>query len=789
MSDLDQLKKNLVYKMKAQDIGLASWKGSHGKPQKMFIPTKDYLLNSASKLQDEIQKRNEMMEEYIEEQRTPIIRYDEYGDPIVDADGKPVEYRFHAIDPPDLNLTPLRINFYDPKDDRVIDANIDKNQQLHILKNKDNILNDTNEYINNKIQDATYDINIFNKQLDNIDIAINEITANLKIVYDTPKLENRKKLRKEMMGTIKSLKKDKEELIDTITVVKDNITNLTLSKETFKTDIEDITSKIKNELKNNEQKVKAYQEELSSLNSGQLNTYKNFDETDEEYLERLQRMGDMPFADRNTQEKAYIRLKDKLRDNLKLIIRNNAVINQVTNFIYKDEPDLLNDIIKYFPGFQEYFIKKFGENNEKINFKDIVNEILLYIKKATDPDVLSGRVPLPENQLVEYMGRNLAPTAASSARSSRRPSYASESDLILPSQQESYASLYQPSARDSVDSLVEELDRDYADAMAGLASASTSASTSASAQNAGDGIQKELLDNYTILRLCKLNPEPSKDKNIYIRMVEYVEPYETYTTEGDEIKIPGRDRPMFFYSKTGDRGSFIQVKGTAIYKIISKELDVSLDKIKQFLKVQKATNITINDITAKFKLLGLRFTRKKPYEVGVINEVKNINLLGLGVKQSDDLPEKVQFGKNILFLKKLFLKNILSIQNKHNVKINGFNNVHVSDNFVKIIMNLINNINFNNNDLQNLSSNERLLLDNLLMLSELNKQFVTGSSTDSLNKLKKDYEILIGEIESGNNNDLLKKKLYHILMKLTHFGAIGFPYAIKHYKEIIKEYF
>ena len=373
MSDLDQLKKNLVYKMKAQDIGLASWKGSHGKPQKMFIPTKDYLLNSASKLQDEIQKRNEMMEEYIEEQRTPIIRYDEYGDPIVDADGKPVEYRFHAIDPPDLNLTPLRINFYDPKDDRVIDANIDKNQQLHILKNKDNILNDTNEYINNKIQDATYDINIFNKQLDNIDIAINEITANLKIVYDTPKLENRKKLRKEMMGTIKSLKKDKEELIDTITVVKDNITNLTLSKETFKTDIEDITSKIKNELKNNEQKVKAYQEELSSLNSGQLNTYKNFDETDEEYLERLQRMGDMPFADRNTQEKAYIRLKDKLRDNLKLIIRNNAVINQVTNFIYKDEPDLLNDIIKYFPGFQEYFIKKFGENNEKINFKDIVN--------------------------------------------------------------------------------------------------------------------------------------------------------------------------------------------------------------------------------------------------------------------------------------------------------------------------------------------------------------------------------------------------------------------------------
>jgi hypothetical protein len=75
------------------------------------------------------------------------------------------------------------------------------------------------------------------------------------------------------------------------------------------------------------------------------------------------------------------------------------------------------------------------------------------------------------------------------------------------------------------------------------------------------------------------------------------------------------------------------------------------------------------------------------------------------------------------------------------------------------------------------------------MLSELNKQFVTGSSTDSLNKLKKDYEVLIGEIQAGNNNDLLKKKLYHLLMKLVHFRALGFPTAIKHYKEIIKEYF
>jgi hypothetical protein len=194
---------------------------------------------------------------------------------------------------------------------------------------------------------------------------------------------------------------------------------------------------------------------------------------------------------------------------------------------------------------------------------------------------------------------------------------------------------------------------------------------------------------------------------------------------------------------------------------------------------------TKEDISNFFSTKGLLPTLSGPPRILKTQPL----VIGYGIKQSSDLPEKVNFGSNILFLKKLFLKNILSIQNKHNTKINGFNNVHVSDNFVKIIMNLLKNIDFTNSDLQNLSNGERLLLDNLLMLSELNKKFVTGSSTSSLNQLKKDYEILIGEIEAGNNNDLLKKKLYNLLMKMVHFGALSQIQARKHYKEILKSHF
>ena len=768
MSDLEQLKKNLVYKMKAQDIGLASWKGSHGKPQKMFIPTKDYLLNSASKQQDEIQKRNEMMEEYMEEQRTPIIRNDEHGNP--------QEYRFHSIDPPELDLTPLRINLYDPRYGRVIDETIDIADQKNILRNKDELIQVTNLSVDGRIQDAMRDINRFNNNINKIEDKINTVTEDLKVVTNTPKLPNRRTLRKEMLGTIKLLKIDRDEQILAICDLKDEINQLTLSKDEFKEDIERTTVEIKNKLKENEQKVKAYQEELNALNSGQLNTSKNFDETDEEYLERLQRMGDMPFADRNTQEKAYIRLKDKLRDNLKLIIRNNAVINQVVNSIYNDDKDELNEINKYFPGFKEYFIKKFGENNEKIKYEEIVNEINLYLKKARDPDILSGKIPLADNQLVQYGYRNVpggSPLSSiqSTPRSSRRPSYDSYSDLILPSSQEGdiipalEAAVSAISGQPS-DPFELYLERELGD----LGSAISAA--------IGPTFEVQLLDNDTTLMLRK-----GKAK-IYIKM------YEIPTSNPSKI--------IFFTSKTGEQGSFLECEGKDIFAKIER-IGITKQEIKEILDIRDMRKLGNPSLAVKFSNFiensdgttrGLKLTTEVPKKTDEFSTGKTTReLLGLGVKQSDDLPEKVQFGKNILFLKKLFLKNILSIQNKHNVKINGFNNVHVSDNFVKIIMNLINNINFNNNDLQNLSSNERLLLDNLLMLSELNKQFVTGSSTDSLNKLKKDYEILIGEIESGNNNELLKKKLYHILMKLTHFGAIGFPYAIKHYKEIIKEYF
>lgn len=795
MSDLEQLQKNLNYKIKAQEIGLASWKGSHGTPQKMFIPTKDYLLNSASKIQDNVKIRNDMMEDYLQEQRTPLYRYDEYGNIILDDDGNPKEYKFHEVPPPDITLDPLRITFYLPSVDRVIDEELSPDAQKHLLENRDNLILENTTFISNRINDYKRDIERFDNEISDIETQLKQATEDLKMVYETPKLPNRKTLRKELNGTIKLLKKGRDERIIAITDLKEEINQLNINKDTFISDIDNVTAKIKNENKKNEAKINAYKEELNALNSGQLSTSKAFNETDEQYLERLQQLGDIPFADARTQIKALNREKDKLRENMKLIIRNNAVINQVVNSLYSNEPLLIYEINKFFNGFKEYFIKKFGSNNEKINFKEILHEISFYLKRATDPKVLSGNVINPSEiaqEVISNMPQNLIPYQQ------RRTTAPVSSSLNSP-----FSDEFGVSSADVVDEFqrfVDATDR----GLRGMKPPGEEflsgeeqiiGSESEEEEEEGKQIFHALLDDKKTLLFYTGNFKNNKNEGlgIYIKMSPMItipKDQKYKNEDGVKVNLPTNYAyPNFFYSVKGTKNSFYMSRGLNIVNEISANLNIPLKQIYDFFGVKHFRNLTKNKLADLFIDLGLEET-KEGFKVSKTNfELNKQPIIGWGVKHAQDIPDKVNFGSNILFLKKLFLKNILSIQNKHNTKINGFNNVIVSDNFVKIIMNLLKNIDFTNNDLQNLSNSERVLLDNLLTLSELNKKFVTGSNINSLNQLKKEYEILIGEIEAGNNNELLKKKLYTLLMKFVHFGALSQLQARKQYKEIIKDYF
>jgi hypothetical protein len=762
MSDLEQLQKNLNYKVKSEEIGLASWKGSHGKPQPMFIPTKDYLLNNASRQQDQIKKRNDMIDEYLDEQRTPIYRYDEFGDVITDVDGNPIEYKFHGIPPPTLDLTALAGSIYDPVLESMQNINLSGAEQKKFLTEKDEIIERVNTELDGRIREYRRDDVNLKRELIRIEERIQQDEEEIKRLYEIENLANRKKIIKNIQNRQRFALADKKSIINAIEENKENIFNMIQGKERFTDDVNDLSAQIQNKLKENERKVKTYNEELNALNRGELNTSKSPNETDEEYALRLQQMADVPFADRRSEEKAINRQKEKLRENLKLLIRNNATISQVVNSISSTEPLLLAEINKFFAGFKDYFIKKFGENNEKINYRDIINEITFYLRRATDPRVLSGNVTNPEEiaeKVISRLPRDVIPYQQPAID----PDAESTKDIIDSFQRFVDATSQNIKKIKKVPSVGE---------LTGEESEEGGEESSSEEEKEEINIESRNIDNGTTMVLS------FNGKNIYIK----------YTLQNKEVKLQLMgsktfEGPIFFLSATGEPNSFTNIKYNILLSDIAKFLSIPVKKIRQFMGVYNYRNLKKDDVARMLANMGLK-PSKEPKVIS-----SSPLTIGYGIKKADNLPDKVPFGSNILLLKKLFLKNILSIQNKHNTKINGFNNVHVSDNFVKIIMNLLKGVNFTNSELQNLTNNERLLLDNLLMLSELNKKFVTGSSTASLNQLKKDYEILIGEIDAGNNNEILKKKLYNILMRMVHFGALSQIQALKHYKEILKSHF
>jgi len=193
------------------------------------------------------------------------------------------------------------------------------------------------------------------------------------------------------------------------------------------------------------------------------------------------------------------------------------------------------------------------------------------------------------------------------------------------------------------------------------------------------------------------------------------------------------------------------------------------------------------------KNFGIKSSTREGYLIRNENPLDTFTMVGEGTKNENKKNEykkndKVKFGSIILMLNKLFYDNILSICRPDGVKINGWKNKHVSDEFVMCVVNILDNENYHK-ELNKLSSVERVLLDNLLKIANLHKKVITGSGKDSINKLKSDLEILEGEIQAGNNNESLKQKLHEILHKLAYFKVISLSQANKHYKEYVKNFF
>ena len=155
--------------------------------------------------------------------------------------------------------------------------------------------------------------------------------------------------------------------------------------------------------------------------------------------------------------------------------------------------------------------------------------------------------------------------------------------------------------------------------------------------------------------------------------------------------------------------------------------------------------------------------------------------MGYGLK-TESIPDKCNFGKNIILLKKLYYNNILSVKNKKMHAIEYFTNVKVSDNFVDVILQMCKNSKPNINVL---THEEKELLDTLLHVCGIKKQSSSNVKKDDvINELKNKFKLAEGQLRAGNNNPLVVKELKDILKKLTLYNVV----SLKNSKDYLKQF-
>ena len=290
------------------------------------------------------------------------------------------------------------------------------------------------------------------------------------------------------------------------------------------------------------------------------------------------------------------------------------------------------------------------------------------------------------------------------------------------------------------------------------------------------------------LKITKIDENTGEPLNsIFLR---YKEPdYTIKNLQGDDKNWKLKE---LLISDSGLDGTFRstgKLSSSAPFTAISDSLNIDKPEIRKLIGVSPYA--TGSEITQKiFNLMGQRGVQPSPVQARLISKKdgENTSIIGEGLTH-EKKDKKVKFGDIVIMPNKLFYDNILSVSRPDGVKINGFKNKRVSDDFVVCVIKMLHKRDDFHNDLNKLSSTERILLDNLLKLANLHKKVITGSGSDSINKLKNELQILEGQIQAGNNNESLKKKLHDILYKLAHFKVISLTQANKHYKDYINNFF
>ena len=259
----------------------------------------------------------------------------------------------------------------------------------------------------------------------------------------------------------------------------------------------------------------------------------------------------------------------------------------------------------------------------------------------------------------------------------------------------------------------------------------------------------------------------TENKQIYLKIAE--KSGKKYLLFSDSTNEENKFRAFNF---SGDGNKALH------FKTVMTELKINEKVNKDIMVTFFGVNRALNDRWEFLKkTFGLKSVIGKPF----VEESKAI--VGYGIKEKE-VPQLIDFGKNILLLHKLYHKNILSIKNKKMHAVENFPNIKVSDKLVEIIYDMYYNKKPSNTDLDSLKTSERELFDLLLYVSGLSKKFLTMNKKDEyINELKERLKLVEGEIRAGNDNPVAKSELKDIVHKLQLYNVISMNNAKSYLKQ------
>jgi hypothetical protein len=508
-------------------------------------------------------------------------------------------------------------------------------------------------------------------------------------------------------------------------------------------------------LENNYKKeIENYEQTLRRLNSNLIIT-KEPDETEEEYILRLQQLGEQPLYDPTTDNRAQLYNLEIFKNNLKELTNDESKIEEVYNYFNMMNPGNIFSFNKIFPLFKETYTKLYGINNRSIKAGDMINYITSFLQNQNLP-VYNEEAIIPYSFPSSVPPSNILSTSSEIVEFSQP--FIGEPIIEEPEEEEiqQTPNRYEAQLRNEYGVFNFYFQPLYI---------------------SSDGIKQKgfyrLFKNENFLiSFCKLYRLQTSE----------------FTTSGEH------DNSVLFYSMDydGKLESWNSLtaqtnNGNArITTVLRDKLGQDIyNELCQALQISSTSDTGLRDELLKIVKYPYRKTFSRYFKK---KDVGNNTYYGFGIKKRNKPKEEyIKFGKINISPDKLKYKNILSIQNNKRLKIAGLKNKIVSNKLSEVILKILNNEQPNFKDINDLEEEEKLLLDNILYLSGLHKNIGTGiNSTD---KFKKKLEVIVGEIEAGNNNDKIKTDLYEVLFKLVHLGAIGEREARRYYKEILNNYF